>query len=300
MKVRPVAHYRIWLYAVNGCLLVIQLFFLLWSFAVLTDPLMALFPINFSDIPVVTMYVSITVQFIACFLGLFGVACSSRRVIRAYWLLMIPIVIFDTLQMITWALSFRHVHSQYALFLESVAERELLETVGDTSLPCAKWTEVHDAFKCCPPMVAQRHCGRAGLRFCNADGTSNCAIPLLRWLHGEADLLGTLLYFVLYPIKLVVIVMLRQDILELFSEIVYSDNRLLYRHWASAESDDDETEVSTTIHSHEHARSTSTGDCPSPASTKPSPSTDEVHTVEEGLYTTSSSSPSSLLSSNAA
>lgn len=156
----------------------------------LTDPLMALFPINFSDIPVVTMYVSITVQvrtnriylfmpmrplplnshsfqFIACFLGLFGVACSSRRVIRAYWLLMIPIVIFDTLQMITWALSFRHVHSQYALFLESVAERELLETVGDTSLPCAKWTEVHDAFKCCPPMVAQRHCGRAGIAECH-------------------------------------------------------------------------------------------------------------------------------------
>ncbi|GMT32493.1 hypothetical protein PFISCL1PPCAC_23790, partial [Pristionchus fissidentatus] len=64
----------------------------------------------------------------------------------------------------------------------------------------------------------------------------------LRWMHSRLDLIGVIMCFVLFPLKIVVILALREDIQELFEEIVYSDNERLYKHWALGDDEEDECE----------------------------------------------------------
>ncbi|KHN77008.1 hypothetical protein Tcan_14896 [Toxocara canis] len=71
---------------------------------------------------------------------------------------------------------------------------------------------------------------------CSSRKLYSCANPLLRWFHGQTDFLAIIAYFVLFPLKLIVVVVLRKDIQELFGEIVYAGNQHLYRqyrHWAA-------------------------------------------------------------------
>jgi hypothetical protein len=200
--------YRLSLYLVNALLITIQISLLHWGYLVFTDPLMNLFPINFTDFPLIATCTSMGVQFLACFFGIYGVACSNRNAIRVYWLLIIPIVIFDSIQVITWALNFQRVHSGYALYLETLAETEILKTIGNTTFSCDMWMEVHNGFQCCPPKAVEINCPSNDFTLCD-DATSNCALPLLRWLHGSTDLLGTVFYFLLYPMKLIALIMLK-------------------------------------------------------------------------------------------
>ncbi|VDK17819.1 unnamed protein product [Anisakis simplex] len=68
-----------------------------------------------------------------------------------------------------------------------------------------------------------------------------CINPLLRWFHRQTDLLAIIACFVLFPLKVIVVLVLRQDIQELFGEIVYAGNRQLYRHWAAVDPTDEDS-----------------------------------------------------------
>ncbi|KHJ91704.1 hypothetical protein OESDEN_08422, partial [Oesophagostomum dentatum] len=59
-------------------------------------------------------------------------------------------------------------------------------------------------------------------RFCeSAETESSCVFPILRMMHKETDVIGIMIYYVLVPLKFVVVFVLRKDVRSVFSQIVY-------------------------------------------------------------------------------
>ncbi|MFH4983209.1 hypothetical protein AB6A40_009918, partial [Gnathostoma spinigerum] len=76
-------------------------------------------------------------------------------------------------------------------------------------------------------------------RGCSEGFSHSCLNPLLRWFHSQMDILAILAYVILFPLKLIVVIILRDDIEELFGEIIYADNQDKYRHWAAADAEEE-------------------------------------------------------------
>ncbi|KHJ77972.1 hypothetical protein OESDEN_22408, partial [Oesophagostomum dentatum] len=47
------------------------------------------------------------------------------------------------------------------------------------------------------------------------------SFPILRMMHKETDVIGIMIYYVLVPLKFVVVFVLRKDVRSVFSQIVY-------------------------------------------------------------------------------
>ncbi|GMS79149.1 hypothetical protein PENTCL1PPCAC_1324, partial [Pristionchus entomophagus] len=110
--------------------------------------------------------------------------------------------------------------------------------------------QVHVHFASAPSLISNSSLCPTWIDFasefaCSTDCTpselgSSCTYALLRWMNGRLDIVGVLMCFVLFPLKILVILALREDIHELFEEIVYSDNERLYKHWALGDEDEDD------------------------------------------------------------
>ncbi|KAI6244098.1 hypothetical protein M3Y99_00080200 [Aphelenchoides fujianensis] len=105
---------------------------------------------------------------------------------------------------------------------------------------CNSWKELQSDLSCCPPPAVLSTC--QDLPASCPTGQTLCHYALLRWLHSNTDLLAAVIYFFLFPLKLIIVVMLREDISELLAEILHLHNRQTYRHWLlDAETQEDES-----------------------------------------------------------
>src|SRR3954465_13911349 len=113
---------------------------------ILTNPRMSLFPIRLTDISVITMYSSIALQFIACFCGIIGVFLSNRNIVRIYWIIMIPIIMFDLLEAVFWAVQFRYIHQDHASYMVNTIHKQ----ISEPKIACDLWKNISSDLQCCP------------------------------------------------------------------------------------------------------------------------------------------------------
>uniref|UniRef100_A0A7E4VSD4 Tetraspanin n=1 Tax=Panagrellus redivivus TaxID=6233 RepID=A0A7E4VSD4_PANRE len=238
----PVPWYRAWIYTVNSLLIVFQLIFLVLAYGTLQQNRFTLFPIEFSDVNVVTTFVALVIQFFTCFCGIIGVLLSKRGIVRVYWFLMIPMIAVDIIDAIAWAVRFSQVHEEFEGFLEKTISNELQWEHRNLTAFCERWITIGSELKCCPDgMVIAACSGYDMASSCTTEFAADCIKPLLYWLHSQVDPLAGILYFLLTPLKLTVAIVLRGDVLELFTEFLYIGNPNLYDHyWISTDSDEDD------------------------------------------------------------
>jgi hypothetical protein len=240
---RKVSSYRAWVYLFNGILIFLQLIFLRIFWNISHDPRIKLFPLERIEYLVGFTLLSIVIQFCVCIFGILGVYFSNRYIIRVYWLLMLPILVLDTLQIALWAYSFACIHKEFEYEIIQVFESQFIANGPSkftNEVLCTQWNFVQLEFACCAPERIFKNCGdMSGI--CHINPKSNCHFPLLKWLHSNTDILAILLYLIIYPIKWISLCVLREDISELFADILYSNNQDLYKHWLvieQQESDD--------------------------------------------------------------
>ncbi|GMR29939.1 hypothetical protein PMAYCL1PPCAC_00134 [Pristionchus mayeri] len=211
---KPVPDYRLWIYSVNGLIIAFQCLVGFLAYSSWSHPYWQLLPLPSSSSLYIAFACIFCVQWFACICGLIGVFISSRDFIKIYWCLMIPLLFFDVIQFATAAYQLMKIHVHFAT---PIATNRSL---------CPLWTEFASEFACSSE--------------CAPSEMKSCTYALLRWMHGRLDIVGVLMCFVLFPLKVVVILALREDIQELFEEIVYSDNERLYKHWALGDEEDED------------------------------------------------------------
>ncbi|KAF8385364.1 hypothetical protein PRIPAC_74506 [Pristionchus pacificus] len=214
---QPVPDYRLWIYSVNGLIITFQCIVGYLAYSSWQHAFWRLIPLPSSSALYIVFACTFVVQLLACVCGLVGVFISSRDFIKIYWCLMIPLLFIDVMQFIMAAYQLMKIHVSFASPPPLITNSSL----------CPVWIEFAKEFSCsteCEPS--------------NFD--SDCAFVLLRWMHGRLDIVGVLMCFVLFPLKIIVILALREDIQELFEEIVYSDNERLYKHWALGDEEEDD------------------------------------------------------------
>uniref|UniRef100_A0A1I7RR67 Tetraspanin n=1 Tax=Bursaphelenchus xylophilus TaxID=6326 RepID=A0A1I7RR67_BURXY len=219
-----VAHYRVWIYSANLAVILIQLWFIYASSNLLYDPYLRLLPLNESSILIYAITTVIPLQFIACFCGLVGVYFSKRTLVRLYWTLMIPLIIMDTVAAFIWIHTFNDLHTNIGVYLNEMSQAE--GQIGDWTEWCNSWNGFLKTNKCCAPKTVEESCWD-GLQCDSA--LPSCHLSLLAWLHGQTDGLAGILYFLLYPLKLTVVFVLREDVMELVTEIFYSNHKGEYK-----------------------------------------------------------------------
>ncbi|VDM38717.1 unnamed protein product [Toxocara canis] len=240
-------YYRLWIYSTNGLLILIQLIFVFCSYSVFSHQWIKYFPFGWPNWLVILTYASVGVQFIVCVGGILGALLFSKTILRIYWLFMIPLLVFDLIKAICWVIQFRDMHRQYPVFIEGIVNLQIHSAENNATSLCSEWATLQLTMKCCAPENIHQLCDYTESRWdelemskyadlCSSRKLYSCANPLLRWFHGQTDFLAIIAYFVLFPLKLIVVVVLRKDIQELFGEIVYAGNQHLYRqyrHWAA-------------------------------------------------------------------
>uniref|UniRef100_A0A914ZCL6 Tetraspanin n=1 Tax=Panagrolaimus superbus TaxID=310955 RepID=A0A914ZCL6_9BILA len=200
------------------------------------------------DISVIATYAGIGVQFFTSACGIIGVICSNRDLLRIYWVFMIPLIAFDFISAIIWAFKFNFIHRDFNSYFNNVIADELQHNRNLTGF-CTVFKDVHDELFCCPKLSIRNAC-RGDWEQCRISNKQDCIIPLLHWLHSEIDPLAGILYFLLTPLKMMVVFVLREDMMELLTEIIYRGDPSLYRkHWMSYDSDDEESMINSSSQS---------------------------------------------------
>ncbi|GMT05537.1 hypothetical protein PENTCL1PPCAC_27711 [Pristionchus entomophagus] len=215
---QPVPDYRLWIYSVNGLIITFQCLVGYLAYSSWRHPFWKLIPLHPSSLLYIAFATIFCVQWFACVCGLIGVFVSSRDFIKIYWCLMIPLLFMDVIQFVVASYQLMKVHVYFS--------SSILNT--NSSL-CPVWIELASEFSC------STDCAPSELGY-------SCTFALLRWMHSRLDIVGVLMCFVLFPLKIIVILALREDIQELFEEIVYSDNQRLYKHWALGDDEEDESD----------------------------------------------------------
>lgn len=72
---------------------------------------------------------------------------------------MLPLICFDTVQIILWANAFASLHESYATEMPRLFELQLIANgAEDAQLACKEWFLVQEEFSCCAPSVVLRNC----------------------------------------------------------------------------------------------------------------------------------------------
>ncbi|ETN75187.1 hypothetical protein NECAME_00598, partial [Necator americanus] len=114
------------------------------------------------------------------------------------------------------------------------------------------WNTIQSAHNCCSPHILHGFCQLDEKwnrpMYCASVGSANtCVFPILRMMHKETDVIGILIYYVLVPLKFVVVFVLRKDVSDVFTQIVYLRTRTPYGwDWTT---DDDDAEVLEDVYS---------------------------------------------------
>ncbi|CAJ0953506.1 unnamed protein product, partial [Mesorhabditis belari] len=186
---------------------------------------------------IIALELQIAVQYFACIVGILGVLCSNKTLLKVYWLLMIPLLFFDIVMAVLLMFRMKNVHSTFHSHFDQKIDEHV---TSKNTLFCSIWESLQQNFDCCPPKRIEQFCDQTP-QWANEtscfDEEKPCNAHILRWMHKKTDFVGVIIFFMLFPLKLVVVLVLREDIGALFSEIVYSNNAKLYKHW------DDEDEM---------------------------------------------------------
>uniref|UniRef100_A0A914VYB4 Tetraspanin n=1 Tax=Plectus sambesii TaxID=2011161 RepID=A0A914VYB4_9BILA len=249
-------HYRVWVYCFNSIMLVLQVLFVFSAWRVFRHEWMILFPFSATDLSVIYLYVAFSLQFFACLCGIWAVYRSNRYVLRLFYMLLIPLMLGDMFIGLIWAIRFRLLHLNYSNFLTSLwTEQVGINAQQVTTSFCDIWDDIQQSYQCCGPlgfeqlphllinycgqqlngtMIPPSCCPQPSLDGCSAESAFQlaCDKPLLKWYHSQADLLSIIGYWCLFPLKLIFVVVLRQELAEIFLEIYKEGNQELFRHWA--------------------------------------------------------------------
>ncbi|KAI6209629.1 hypothetical protein M3Y96_00241000 [Aphelenchoides besseyi] len=194
-----VPHYRAWIYIIN--LILIQLICLISA-----NPRLQLFPVEEVYALILFLFVSIALQLLVSICGILGVYFSNEHVIRLTWLLQVPMVIFDVIQAVLWAISFANLHQEYEKTLTTAIQHVVASNMHTSyNHVCHYWKNLQTELRCCAPATVAMSCQDLT---CPKQAIM-CHYALLQWLHTNTDLLASVIYFVLLPLKLIILVMLR-------------------------------------------------------------------------------------------
>jgi hypothetical protein len=247
-KIGAVPWYRAWIYTINGLLIFFQLVFIILTYTTLNQVRFNLFPLDIMDISVIATYAGIGVQFFTSTCGIIGVICSNRNLIRIYWVFMIPLIAFDFISAIIWAFKFNFIHRDFSSYVNNVIDDVLQHQRNITGF-CGVFKDVHDELLCCPKLSIRKAC-RGVWEQCRSENRQECIVPLLQWLHSQIDPLAGILFFLLTPLKMTVVFVLREDMMELLTEIIYRGNPGLYnKHWLSDDCDEEESMINSSSQS---------------------------------------------------
>ncbi|RCN24668.1 hypothetical protein ANCCAN_29631, partial [Ancylostoma caninum] len=105
----------------------------------------------------------------------------------------------------------------------AVIIRILQVKAGDAR--CDVWNAIQVAHNCCSPHIVHGFCQLdeewKRPRFCASPDAESCVFPILRMMHKETDVIAIIIYYVLVPLKFVVVFVLRKDVSDVFMQIVY-------------------------------------------------------------------------------
>lgn len=72
---------------------------------------------------------------------------------------MLPLIIFDTVQIISWAYAFANLHENYEAELSRLFENQLIASgMNDAQSACREWFFVQEEFSCCAPSIVLHNC----------------------------------------------------------------------------------------------------------------------------------------------
>lgn len=189
--------------------------------------------------------------------------------LRLYYMMMVPLLIGDVFVGVIWALRFRQLHLHYSEFLKTFWTEQIhLNSRQYNNNFCEVWDHVQQTYECCGPLGFEQlppllinYCGKQlngksetflKQTYCGLclgsmippsccpqpapDGCTSesafqlaCDKPLLKWIHSQADLLSIIGYWCLFPLKLILVSVLRQELTEIFIEIYKAGNQDLFR-----------------------------------------------------------------------
>ncbi|CEF68934.1 Hypothetical protein SRAE_2000358800 [Strongyloides ratti] len=260
-RLAPLPTYKVWLYSTNLLLILLQTIYLSFLYRFFQQKNIKLFPISWNENILVGNYIIIGIQYFSSFCGIIGVYIYSRNLIRLFWFIKTSLLSLDFFFAIIIVMKFSTLHANFENYFSNKIQNEI--KINKTIDVCFRWEEFQEENFCCFDKSFIDICLNIPLSDtfdknfksiylnCHKEEAKKelCHYTLLRWIHREVDFLIIIYYFMMYPVKFIIVIALRDDISELFSEIIFTKNRHLYTHWVL---DEDITSVTLSNSSYDY------------------------------------------------
>ncbi|KAL6724859.1 hypothetical protein Aduo_019708 [Ancylostoma duodenale] len=215
------ANYRRWIYSVNCSIIIVELLLVAYVVKTISEEWWYLIPIKLTNPTFVIYSILMIVQFFTCIGGLIGVLVSNSYLLSAYWMFVVPLLILDGVMIVPLVEYMSGVHRSIAEHIHNVTTQQV--KAGDAR--CDVWNAIQVAHNCCSPHIVHGFCQLneewKRPRFCASPDAESCVFPILRMMHTETDVIAIIIYYVLVPLKFVVVFVLRKDVSDVFMQIVY-------------------------------------------------------------------------------
>uniref|UniRef100_A0A0N5BXN3 Tetraspanin n=1 Tax=Strongyloides papillosus TaxID=174720 RepID=A0A0N5BXN3_STREA len=262
LRLAPLPTYKVWLYSTNILLILLQTIYLYFLCRLFQQKNIKNFPIYWDEKSLLGNYIIVGIQYFSSFCGILGVYIYSRHLLRFFWFVITSLLSLDIFFAIIIAIKFATLHATFEDHLSNSIKDKFKN--NETIEICFDWKEFQEQNFCCLDKPIIDICLNMSFKNnfnetfgniysnCNKENTKKelCHYTLLRWIHREVDFLVIIYYFMIYPVKFIIVIALRDDISELFSEIIFTKNRHLYTHWVL---DEDITSVDLSNSSFDHS-----------------------------------------------
>uniref|UniRef100_A0A0N5A678 Tetraspanin n=1 Tax=Parastrongyloides trichosuri TaxID=131310 RepID=A0A0N5A678_PARTI len=235
INISSVPTYKVWLYSTNILLIILQSIYLLFLYHFFSKKYIQYFPISFNDRILIGNYTIISIQYLSSISAIIGVLIYSRHLLRLFWFIITSLLFFDILLAIIITFQFSTLHANYETYFNSY----IGDNLNSLNKTCQDWIEFERDNLCCINSTVLENCFSPNYDNCFNQNIEPCHYTLLKWIHNEVDFLIIIYYFMIYPLKFIIVIALRDDVTELFYEIIFTKNRHLYTHWAFNEEGDD-------------------------------------------------------------
>jgi len=232
--------HHVWIYSLNLAIIGPQLYLIPSFLMFALNKWTTLIPIKILHIESLVLLGSSCFQVLVCVFGLVGVFIAKKRIVRFYYVLLVPCILLDMCLACAWAFKLANVHKDFDEYInQSVFEPAVCETFASIQAELNCHTPEHI------------------LSFCNATDVQvvpsyepilECSFTFMRWMQHKTDGLGFLAFFLLMPLKIFACFTLRDDIKEIFSDISYARDNQRYKHWANDEEDEEVAHKKSLFH----------------------------------------------------
>ncbi|KAK0406748.1 hypothetical protein QR680_018779 [Steinernema hermaphroditum] len=173
--------------------------------------------ITFWDPLFFIMMVSGVCQLLTGLLGIFAMVTGIRKLIIYYYFILLFFLGLEAIFFMTWIFRLTAVHNMHHNY-------EQVDAVFDEHL-CDLWRDVGKNLDCLPPVF----CGTNTTLF-DQEGVRHCTIVFTKWVHAESDYIAFVTFFVVFPLKIWILMTSQDDIRVMFR--VYESP---YSVWGSDE-----------------------------------------------------------------